>query len=501
MDALPLPSSTRRLVSRIAATAHPDDLFPPPDQISTAFVVTLVDSLHASTYATFLSISYANELARKFDVDIAVDFTIRGAHWTFNSSRGLPHVSAHHVIDCSFDGRAQRKLSRIGTMALMGEISPELGLACIAQDDAQGTNSRWELMYRDFPGRGLVVPFMACGTSAVCFGGTYIDAAFSSLAGLVAGFVHQICGDEHAPRALVVTHDFIVATTVSFYSVMAITLQPEHTCFQAQTLGALFWFFYGTAYITSLFEMTSGQLKIGVMRCLLATMHSFVLALGVAFGAVIATLAHGRSTRSLIIKECIDAESQIDDWLWGVFFFLVLATSFLMQLRLDSNDFGACILVMAVARGAVYLSEILVGPSNVFLLNMIPSLFASIATFLILQFRNNRSTFGTTASSPARTAVAGRGSKYDYRDAWFCLFPSLYLLVPGSGLVKASLFSIAHMGGFEHGNIFMIFQAILSAGFGQVVGVRAGNILFSKFGPTRYRPAPVHEKLMESNRV
>ena len=46
MDALPLPSSTRRLVSRIAATAHPDDLFPPPDQISTAFVVTLVDSLH-----------------------------------------------------------------------------------------------------------------------------------------------------------------------------------------------------------------------------------------------------------------------------------------------------------------------------------------------------------------------------------------------------------------------------------------------------------------------
>ena len=80
---------------------------------------------------------------------------------------------------------------------------------------------------------------------------------------------------------------------------------------------------------------------------------------------------------------------------------------------------------------------------------------------------------------PSGAGTLRSALRYDQRDAWFCIFPSLYLLIPGSGLVKACLFSIAGLFGFADDAVPPNFAfVLLQIGLGQVLGIGLGMALF-----------------------
>ena len=491
-----LPTTTEAFIGRIQA-AEKFDLVPltqeEADLTAIAFIITLIDALHASVYATFLSISYASDLAATLGVDLTVAFTLDGAQWTWRRrgrSSGSPLiVESHHSISCNFDGKAQHRLSRIGGMVLNEELSPEEGLRLVISSTATRNGNKnsndingtpLEQCYRNPPGRSFVVALMASGTTTIFFSGTRTDAVFASLAGLLAGFLHLFCSEG------------IVSAVCAFYAMMAVSVHPEHTCFKAQVLGTLFWFFYGVAFIIALFEISSGQWRVGAVRCMFAAIDSFRVAVGVAVGALAAAVILGEDTaKALAMQKCHGDQSQIYGLQWYVPLFLGLCIAVKMQLRVDVSDWPACFFVMCVTQGSFHICDKVFQYSD-FVSNLVPSFLATFSTFAILRLpgtitsqRSSRSlSIGRRLVNSLRI-VSGQSSyfsgfRYDYRDAWFCIFPSLYLLVPGSGLVKAFLFSITGFVGFDKSEDIPPYFGIsvFLAGTGQVLGVRLGLAAF-----------------------
>mmetsp|Transcript_2180 Transcript_2180/g.4696 ORF Transcript_2180/g.4696 Transcript_2180/m.4696 type:complete len:512 (-) Transcript_2180:106-1641(-) len=493
-----LPTTTETFVGRIQ-TAEKIDSAPPPQQednlTAIAFIVTLIDSLHASVNATFLSISYASDLAAKLGVDLTVAFTLDGAQWTWRRhgrSGGLPlTVESHHSISCDFDGKAQHQLSRIGGLVLNEELSPEEGLRLVIGGTATGNDNNnsngsngtpLEQCYRNPPGRTFVVALMASGTSATFFSGTRTDVVFASLAGLLAGFLHLFCSEG------------IVSACASFYAMLAVSVHPEHTCFKAQVLGTLFWFFHGVAFIIALFEISSGQWRVGSVRCLFAAVDSFRTAVGVAVGALAAAVILGEDmAKTLAIQKCHGDGSKVYGLQWYEYIplFLSLCIAVNMQLRVDVRDWPVCFFVMCVTQGSFHVCDTMFQYSD-FVSNLVPSFLATFSTFVILRLPRNITSHGSSRSLgigrrlvnslrlvPLQSSYSS-GFRYDYRDAWFCIFPSLYLLVPGSGLVKAFLFSITRFVGFDTSEDISpyVVISIFLAGTGQVLGVRLGLAVF-----------------------
>lgn len=76
------------------------------------------------------------------------------------------------------------------------------------------------------------------------------------------------------------------AILTAMISVMSFTFYPESTCFSAQVMGTLYWFFYGTAFVLSLYEITNNQLMTGLSRFVQALLRSYGLAFGSGLGVV-----------------------------------------------------------------------------------------------------------------------------------------------------------------------------------------------------------------------
>jgi len=468
-----LPTDTSAFLAHIAAT---DDNVSQSELENICFIVTLINSLHASVYATFLSRSYAKELAAKLRVEaLSVSFTLGGVQWKWRRRRGgAEETIAHHAIRADFDLKATHQLSRIGNMVLNGNIGAEDGLKAIL---AKRPDQQFEQLYRHPPGRPFAVALMSCGTCTICFGGTLIDGVFASLEGLLAGFLGMFCSEG------------FVAMAVSFYSILAVNNHPQETCCSSQVLGALFWFYFGTAFIIALFEVASGQLRIGILRLLFALIDSFRHAAGITVAIVVAAMLLGQDdVKDLVVRDCSDIEAHSGGTrlsLWGIQMhiplFLILCVAVNAQLRVDIRDWPMCIAVQVITIAALYCCEKF--KHGDFVSNFIPSFLAASSSLALLRLFgvSREQTISSTNNSMRNSSTDTLKSalRYDQRDAWFCIFPSLYLLIPGSGLVKACLFSIAGLFGFASDAIPANFAfVLLRIGLGQLLGIGLGMCLF-----------------------
>lgn len=441
------------------------------------FIVTLIDRLHASVYATFLSRSFAKELAAKLRVEaLSVSFTLDGVQWKWRRRRGgVEEVTASHAIRADFDLKAQHQLSRVGTMVANGSIGVEEGLKAIL---AKTADQRFEQLYRQPPGRPFAVALMALGTTTICFGGNLVDGMFASLEGLIAGFLEMFCSEG------------FVALAISFYSIMVVNDHPETTCFSSQVIGTLFWFYFGTAFIIALFEVASGQLRIGILRLFFALVDSFRHAVGIAVAIVVGVMLLGQDVKDLVIRDCNPMESHSDDRLslggiqLRVPLFLILCVAVNSQLRVDIRDWPVCVAVQAITMFTLHICDNL-GHSD-FQSNFVPSFLAAFSSLALLRIfgrSGGQSHIGKAdheLKHRSGTITLRSALRYDQRDAWFCIFPSLYLLIPGSGLVKACLFSIAGLFGFADDDFVPPHFAfvLLQIGLGQVLGIGLGMALF-----------------------
>jgi hypothetical protein len=80
MDSLPLPAALRPLVKRLAASDSVTD----EEMVSILFIVRLVDALHRVAYATFLTVSFMDELRKKLHVpDLDMEIEVNAIRWSY----------------------------------------------------------------------------------------------------------------------------------------------------------------------------------------------------------------------------------------------------------------------------------------------------------------------------------------------------------------------------------------------------------------------------------
>jgi hypothetical protein len=80
MDSLPLPAALRPLVKRLAASDSVTD----EEMVSILFIVRLVDALHRVAYATFLTVSFMDELRKKLHVpDLDMEMEVNAVRWSY----------------------------------------------------------------------------------------------------------------------------------------------------------------------------------------------------------------------------------------------------------------------------------------------------------------------------------------------------------------------------------------------------------------------------------
>ena len=348
-----LPSELRALVERLESLSGASHLSS-NDIVSILFVVRLGDALHRSCYATFLNLSLVNKLCEKLDIDVPelleVEVGVSEMRWSIRCGA----VRVVHKHELVYDMSAVNYLSKIGHSVLANELTAEEGLQliCDHEDDnsQQALSTCFERQYRDYPGRAGVLVIMAPLCATVFFGGTWWDFFLSFPCGLAAGSLAWL-GTKHEELAGVT--DYLVSIVVGAIAMIFSSAFPERTCFSAQVFGPLYWFFYGTAFVLSLYETTNNQLVTGVSRFFQAFLRSYGLALGAACGAWIASVVFGVDDAP-IDDTCSEKEGQIS-LSWYILLYPLTAIACLMQFRVKMNQWFICAIVQTVAYKSQYL--------------------------------------------------------------------------------------------------------------------------------------------------
>jgi len=345
------------------------------DLTSIILVVRLGEILHRSFYGSFLTLPLVSKLCDHLNIpDLFVEVEVFVMRWSFRQGQ----VQVSHRITFDYDMYTVFVMTNIARGVLNGSISPKEGLKLIRNHEQSHTYSKIEAGYRDFPTRAGVVPLMAATCATVFFGGTWYDLGFAAVCGLVGGIVASICT---AHEQLTGVMDYVVAILTALISVASVTLFHTKTCFSAQVLGTLYWFFYRTAFVLSLYEMTNNQLMTGVLRFAQAALRSY----GLAFGAIIGVWFSAYATDDrldILLVQCSTRDGQISD-VWFILLFPLAGIACLMQFRVSLRHFPVCLMVQAVAYGSQYLLGT-VWKQLDFISNLIPTFLATVSSSVMV---------------------------------------------------------------------------------------------------------------------
>jgi hypothetical protein len=522
MDTIPLPAALRPLAKRLEAS----DAVTAEEMISILFIVRLVDAMHRVAYATFLTLSFMDELRKKLSVpDLELELEVNATRWSYQQGT----LMVYHRIAWDFDGNAMQVLSRIALGVLEGNITTEEGLAMIGESEDESVGfSRFTMFYRTFPGRVFVIPLLASCGGVLYFEGTSYDLVLCAV----------------KPQ-LAAVQDLLVSISTAMISTMALTVLPDKVCFTAQVLGTLFWFLYGISFMISLYEMTGELLVTGLTRFARAILNSFVLAFGVVIGVWMAAFGGPGRFENILDQDCSMLQAKVYDY-WYFVLYPIVSMGVLMQMRVSVRHWGLCLVVQFVAVASQYvLKETWKQP--VFVSNFLPAYLATLTAHIVIvtanrfaitqlhipstaylfkHFKKDKKTapepkkppqpayllnshnFSGASAAPQDRRQALLQSKmvasdriifiddgwaddglsvdgyvrnerfqYQRSDLWFCLLPALYLLVPGSSVWRIAFFSIldSTKGNADSGSsIGTLISGVFVIGIGQVIGVRIG---------------------------
>lgn len=222
---------------------------------SILFVVRLGDLLHRSFYGTFLTLSLVSNLCNHLNIpDLCLQVEVFVLNWSYQQGR----VAVSHYITFDYDMYTVYRLTKIARAVLNDNITPKDGLRMMKEHESKQDYTKVEAGYRQFPWRALVIPLMSFTCATVYFGGTWYDLGFSAVCGTVAAIVAWI---STLHEQLTGVMDYVVAILVAMISVASVLVYPDNACFSAQVMGTLYWFFYGTAFVISLYEITNNQVR------------------------------------------------------------------------------------------------------------------------------------------------------------------------------------------------------------------------------------------------
>jgi hypothetical protein len=468
------------------------------DLISIVFVIRLVNAMHSCFHMTQLTLQHAADLKEKLNLQSSLDVELEVYATRFSWNQG--QVSCRYRIAPDFDAALMYVLPKISKGVLSDKVTVEKGLALINEAE-NATPIKAEVFYRRFPGRAWALILLASSSCGAYFDGTWADVGFAAISGLVSSLFHWLSARD---LQIAIVQDILVSVSAAMISTGAMTVLSDGTCFAAQVLGALFWFLYGVTFFVSLYEIFTGLLVMGVSRLMLALVNSFALAFGGSIGLWIA--AYGGSDR--FTKAGRSCSSELDYRIeggWVSVLYILSGVAACMQLKVKLRHFPLCMFLQFVAVGSQYLIRT-TWDQPAFIANVGPAFLVTLVSHFLLVARETYIRRGSRLYHNAyrhrkrcgdlqtdkETERGSHGIEFDNRstihlhypevqrgssDLWFSLLPAIYLLVPGSGILRNAFNAIlvadnpASRGGFL-GSMFVI-------GMSQALGVRLGLSVIS----------------------
>lgn len=286
--------------------------------------------------------------------------------------------------------------------------------------------------------------------------------------------------------------------------------------------------------VISISEMTNGQMIVGLTRFSMAIVRSYGLAFGAVLGIGLAAFG-GEERFTAILVPCTEKSHQIDSKAWMALFYPICCLAALMQMRVALRHYLICLIIQAAAYGFQLLFSSELAYSD-FVADVLATLIAALVAQLCLFVMNylhlsdlSEYRFGKSGSEADEIgsetdAIHGTEEEekkdeeeggvddaapilndhkseqprkswgnpmypkedvhsFDQGDMWFCLLPALYLLVPGSSLLKTAIADLldAAVGTAsltEHASLVVSFFLI---GLSQVMGLKIGFFFLTIF--------------------
>ena len=346
------------------------------------------------------------------------------------------------------------------------------------------------------------------------------------------------------------SYSLIILLILLLQSTYWTVLFPESSCFRAQVLGSLFCFLHGISFVLSLYEITQNLVITGLTRFCLAALRSFGLGFGVAIGLWFSGYG-GPDHFDRITAPCTapNRMGAVDPF-WFPYLYPILGVGALMHLRVSPKHWPICILTQMLGLHSQYMLTV-TWKQPMFIGNFIPALLVTITAHVLIVLLNKLhltklaveptafllkklqrrkditeplvtdtthhvTEQGTpkiptpvlTATPQSPTVVrfvdhgwadqgAGdtrngyrRNNRFQYQrsDLWFCLMPSLYLLVPGAAIWRIAFFSIVETSSQEaavpltnHLSFPTMISVLFVVGMGQVMGIRLALFILWAF--------------------
>lgn len=231
----------------------------------------------------------------------------------------------------------------------------------------------------------------------------------------------------------------------------------------------------------------------------------------------------GEERFDLAGRDCEEATSYKIPEMYLILFYPLTQIAAMMQLRVKVKHWPAAFMTQAVA--AVVASQCLIGtrwgqPS--FVANLIPAYLVTVSARAFMSIGDRLNVTGIKPWSarvsdyvspmklPSRTSGVRRFPhfkesgwskgphnyhsgyfqkgklKHNHRDIWFCIVPAIYLLAPGSSLLRDSfrlMWASASLDSANEQNTSAMIGVFI-IGFGQAVGVRLALATLEAIAPS-----------------
>ncbi|KAL9181334.1 hypothetical protein ACHAXT_010139 [Thalassiosira profunda] len=255
----------------------------------------------------------------------------------------------HRRVAYDYDSEYQDIYYRIAVALIERQITVHEALLYQSEAKAGLHTASSGLFLRDFPGRLVLYPFLAATCAVIFFDGKWIDAGVAAICGVASGLIDYALSYTGG-QAKVLT-DITVGVTVGVIGGLWYD-HVKHVCLSGIFMGALYWFFYGTAFVIGLLEIIAGELETGVTRFVGVSVKTFVLSLGAAIGLM---MSHGGGAREVWFEseEYCDKDFVKGQW-WRIPLYLLCSIAVLGQYRLPIDRYIPALIIQLVAYEVQY---------------------------------------------------------------------------------------------------------------------------------------------------
>jgi len=348
-DVKNLPADLRRVYK------HLEEMYDEEYALTVVFAIRTAIELHRAWHVSLLINKLVQQLKDKFDLCMTWDLGVTDL--VFRVEDGMYEL--HRRVPYDYDSEFQLLYSKTAVALVEGDIGVHDALIFQSELKEGKHTCPNGLLLRSNPVRLILYPFQAATCCVIFFKGDWRDAVLSALCGITAGLVEWAMSSKllfssanmKDSKSLI---DVMVGLSTGVIGGLFYAYWSDQFCLSAAFCGALYWFFYGTAFVIGVLEIISGELQTGVTRFLGVAIKTFMLSLGSALGL---TLVLGNDVYDAWTNppgsEICDSSFIENKW-WRFPLYVLCSVSVLGQYRFVTTLYCAGLIVQCAAYMAQY---------------------------------------------------------------------------------------------------------------------------------------------------